>query len=72
MNHVEGQKAKDTRYSEKQAVYMELDGAEKDADCEKVRVKDGVSTKLGCCNYFEPESESVKQFRCGTCEYLIL
>lgn len=60
-----------SRIPEKQAGYMELQGAQKDRDCKKVYVKNGVSSKLGCCDKFEPESKSVQQFRCGTCEYLI-
>lgn len=62
--------ASDSRLSASQAGYMELAGATKDADCRKVNVKGGVSKQLGCCNEFQPESRSVKQFRCGTCEYL--
>ena len=58
------------RISAKSAGYMELAGAVKDADCRKVEVKGGVSSALGCCNKFEPESDEVKQFRCGMCEYL--
>ena len=61
--------AKDARLSAAQAGYMELVGAKKDAECAKVRVTGGVSKELGCCNYFEPEAQSVTQFRCGTCEY---
>ena len=60
----------DSRLSAAQAGYMELQGAKKDADCRKVNVKGGVSKTLGCCNEFQPESKSVKQFRCGMCEYL--
>jgi hypothetical protein len=51
------------------AGYMELDGATKDADCERVEVTGGVSSKLGCCNLFGPE-KSAKKFSCGTCEYV--
>jgi hypothetical protein len=58
------------RFTERAAGYMELSGAQKDADCKKVQVTGGVSTQLGCCNYFEPEKRSVQQFRCGNCEYL--
>jgi len=54
-----------------QAEYMELSGAQKDRDCKKVYVKGGVSSKLGCCDKFQPENKSVSQFRCGTCEYLV-
>jgi hypothetical protein len=56
--------------SAKSVDYMELAGARKDADCSRVEVKGGVSTKLGCCNDFEYE-RGPKEFRCGTCEYLI-
>lgn len=58
------------KYTEKSAGYMELLGAEKDADCQIVEVKGGISKQLGCCNHFEPKPE-VKQFRCGNCEYLV-
>lgn len=59
------------RFTAKSAGYMELRGAEKDADCKKVEVDGGVSKRLGCCNYFEPEKRSVQEFRCGMCEYHI-
>lgn len=52
------------------AGYMELTGAVKDADCEKVAVQGGVSKDRGCCNLYEPEHKSVTQFKCGACEYL--
>lgn len=52
------------------ADYMELDGAQKDADCQKVEVKGGVSSQLGCCNEFDP-NKAASQFRCGQCEYLV-
>ena len=58
------------RLSPTEAGYMELAGAVKDADCEKVAVPNGVSTRLGCCNKFEPQSKSVQEFRCGECEYV--
>lgn len=58
------------RMTAKQAGYMELSGAQKDADCRKVEVAGGISTELGCCNEFEPENKQVQQFRCGNCEYL--
>ena len=60
----------DNRITAKAAGYMELEGAEKNAECSKVRVSGGVSKELGCCNHFEPEEKSVTEFRCGTCEYL--
>ena len=58
------------KVSAKTAGYMELDGAKKDAGCERVNVEGGVSSELGCCNLFGPE-KSAKQFRCGTCEYML-
>jgi hypothetical protein len=58
------------RESAEEAEYMELKGALKDADCEKVEVDGGVSSKLGCCDRFEPRNSKVQQFRCGECEYL--
>jgi hypothetical protein len=54
---------------QEQAGYMELAGAQKDGDCSKVTVDGGVSLDLGCCNYFEPQDESVDRFCCGECEY---
>lgn len=57
------------RMTDKQAGYMELEGAKKEGDCRKVAVQGGVSFQLGCCNEFEPESKTVKQFKCGNCEY---
>ena len=53
----------------KLAVYMELPGAVKDADCSRVEVKGGVSNELGCCDLWEWEKDSGKFFRCGTCKY---
>ena len=58
------------RKSASSAGYMELSGAKKDADCDLVEVKGGVSSELGCCNLFDPE-KSAKYFKCGTCEHLI-
>jgi len=59
------------RISAQAAEYMELAGAVKDADCEKVDVKGGVSSQLGCCDKFFPENKKTSQFRCGTCEYVL-
>lgn len=59
------------RKSAKEVDYMELEGARKDADCERVEVEDGVSKERGCCNDFEHEKGKSLEFRCGTCEYLI-
>jgi len=61
----------DHRMSAEQAGYMELQGARKDADCRKVNVPGGVSKELGCCNEFEPQDDSVQEFECGQCEYLV-
>ena len=58
------------RISAEKAEYMELDGAEKDADCEKVDVEGGVSSDLGCCDKFDPK-KGAQQFKCGECEYRI-
>jgi hypothetical protein len=60
------------RISAKEAEYMELEGAEKDADCEKVEVEGGVSSELGCCDKFQPEDDDVQEFKCGRCEYRIV
>lgn len=60
----------DSRLSAKEVDYMELEGAVKDADCHKVKVDGGVSTKLGCCNVFKHREGEPLQFRCGTCQFL--
>jgi len=57
------------RESAESAEYMELNGALKDADCEKVEVDGGVSSDLGCCDRFQPEADDTKSFNCGNCEY---
>jgi len=54
---------------EAQAGYMELAGAQKDGECQKVDVQGGVSLDKGCCNFFEPQDESTDQFKCGECKY---
>lgn len=59
----------DTRISAKEAGYMELVGAKKDGDCEKVAVKGGISLERGCCNEFQREAVLTTKFSCGTCEY---
>lgn len=58
------------RVSAESVDYMELNGARKDADCDHVAVKGGVSSQLGCCNDFDPE-RGTQYFRCGTCEHLV-
>jgi len=60
---------KDARLTAAQAGYMELHGAVKDADCEKVRVEGGISSELGCCDEFSPETKETKKFSCGTCKH---
>jgi len=60
------------RISANKAGYMELGGAEKDADCRKVEVDGGISSQLGCCNEFQPEADSTVKFSCSTCEYRIV
>jgi len=52
-----------------QAGYMELEGAQKDADCQIVAVPGGVSSDLGCCNEFQPQ-EGTQVFSCGTCTFV--
>jgi len=60
----------DGRVSAQQAGYMELPGAKKDSDCNKVEVDGGVSARLGCCNLFGLRKGAAKVFSCGTCEYV--
>lgn len=55
--------------SAEQAGYMELQGAQKDADCSKVQVDGGVSSELGCCNEFQP-NDGAQEFECGQCQFL--
>src|SRR5437016_8848174 len=57
------------KLSERASGYMELEEAQKDADCQIVSVSGGVSSKFGCCNLFDPEP-GAKKFTCGTCEYV--
>lgn len=57
------------RLTAKAVAYMELSGAKKSGDCEKVAVAGGISKELGCCNVFQPRNTSVQQFRCGTCKF---
>jgi hypothetical protein len=58
------------RVSAESVDYMELRGAVKDADCDHVAVKGGVSLRLGCCNDFKQE-QNAQQFRCGTCQHAV-
>ena len=67
-----GEDERDRRVTARSVDYTELPGAKKDADCRHVEVPDGVSTNLGCCNDFEYEKGKPKQFRCGTCEYVVI
>ncbi len=58
------------RVSSISAGYMELEGAQKDGDCEVVEVEGGVSKDLGCSNLFEPIAGATS-FTCGTCTYFV-
>jgi hypothetical protein len=60
----------DKRMTAKDAGYMELAGAVKSGECDKVRVEAGVSRELGCCNLFQPAGKDTNRFSCGTCEYV--
>lgn len=62
---------RDARMSPDAAGYMELPGAVKDGDCQRVRVADGISQKLGCCNEYRPGKDS-DEFRCGECKFVTL
>lgn len=62
----------DGRISAVDAGYMELDGAIKDSDCEKVKVDGGVGSEKSCCNNFEPQGIGTWEFKCGVCKYLIV
>jgi len=57
------------RIPEQLAGYMELQGAQKDADCKVVEVQGGISSKLGCCNNFDPQ-DGAQVFSCGTCDFV--
>jgi hypothetical protein len=61
----------DERVTAKSVDYMELQGARKDADCDHVAVKGGVSSRLGCCNDFRLDPDEAREFRCGTCQHLV-
>ena len=52
------------------AGYMELEGAQKDADCSKVQVDGGVSSDRGCCNEWQDKG-GAENFSCGTCAYVL-
>lgn len=51
------------------AVYVELKGARKDADCSLVDVRGGVSSQKGCCDLFY-EKPDADNFHCGDCIYV--
>lgn len=59
----------DTRVSAKEAGYMELPNAQKDADCDAVNVPGGVSSQGGCCNLFRPAGQA-QVFNCGSCTHV--
>lgn len=65
-----GPKKPEHRLSSKAAGYMELHGAQKDADCHKVAVTGGISSLRGCCNKFQVQDGSVIVFSCGTCRFI--
>jgi broad specificity phosphatase PhoE len=58
-----------SRYTAREAGYLELEGAKKDNDCTIVEVEGGVSSKRGCCNGFRPVPKA-DNFRCGECTFL--
>ena len=60
------------KISEQAAGYMELAGAKKDAGCQIVDVKGGVSSELGCCNLFFPKAKKVQRFHCEDCKYRVV
>lgn len=64
---IQGTEMLGSKVSPENAGYMELDGAVKDSDCAIVEGR--VSSRLGCCNLFDPE-QNADEFRCGECEYL--
>lgn len=59
----------DVRLSADAAGYMELPGATKDGDCQRVQVAGGISQELGCCNEFKP-GKGAQAFRCGACRFV--
>lgn len=59
----------EAKVSQVAAGYMELEGAVKDAGCQVVNVKNGISSERSCCNLFDPV-KGVKEFKCGNCEFL--
>lgn len=58
------------KVSAQSAGYMELAGAKKDAGCQIVDVKGGVSSRKGCCNLYRPVKDA-DDFRCGECTFLV-
>jgi hypothetical protein len=53
------------------AQYMELVGAEKDSECNAVKVENGVSSKRGLCmQVFSPRADA-ETFSCGTCIHAV-
>lgn len=62
--------AADARESADHAGYVELAGAVKDADCQRVFVAGGVSRERGCCNDFKAQGKDVTAFKCGTCRFV--
>lgn len=62
---------RDARMSADAAGYMELPGAVKDGDCQRVKVANGISQRKGCCNEYRP-GKSSDEFRCGECKFVTL
>jgi hypothetical protein len=56
------------KVSEEAAGYMELEGAEKDGECQIVHAENGVSLEKGCCNLYKPDP-GADEFKCGECKY---
>lgn len=52
-----------------EAGYLELPGAQKDAQCDIVDVPGGVSSQKGCCNSFRAQPDA-QGFNCGSCTHL--
>ncbi len=60
----QSKQAGDPRATPEEAGYLELDGAQKDADCQLV--SGGVSSAKGCCNLWDAAPQA-QNFSCGTC-----
>lgn len=58
--------AGDPRATAAEAGYLELPGAQKDSDCQIVKVDGGISSQGGCCNLWDMVPNPTN-FSCGTC-----